>query len=78
MFYPRSTVPKRKSGGRKTEPYPERTPYGKLRLLPVAAHVERSQTKTMNNHVDWTTGCPSERLPIFGRNVVATGRAVAL
>jgi len=38
----------------------------------------RSQTKTMNNHVDWTTRCPSQRLPIFGRNVVATGHAVAL
>ena len=31
----------------------------------------------MNHPFDWTTGYPSQRLPIFGRNVVATSHPVA-
>jgi gamma-glutamyltranspeptidase / glutathione hydrolase len=35
------------------------------------------ELSSMNNRFDWATGYPSQRLPIFGRNVVATSHPQA-
>ena len=31
----------------------------------------------MTSHFDWSTGYPSQRLPVFGRNVVASSHPLA-
>ena len=64
--------------------HPAHRPGGVVRRAPAAPrgampppHREFAEESSMTSSFDWTAGYPSQRLPVFGRNVVSTSHPLA-